>query len=426
MNIFIDTIRAVAYAIIQPPYVFFIMAAAFVFYKNNIKIVAMQKMIMGTAHESTFLLTIPQIILGIVGGVLASVILSSLGIIFRMNSYIELIFLISIALMFLKPRFICFSYSGAVLGVTAIVIDILNSLHIDYLTFPKLEVDLYSIVVVVAVLHIVEGLLILFDGGRGAIPVFSSRNNKIIGGFALKRTWIIPIALLFLNNRDMSYSLLPITSIPNLWGFISTLRDFALVAAAIGFDIFYAATGYSSITFTKDKNQKVLSSSIFVLSYGSILLFFSLIFRNYYYGNVMLIILMPILHEAMIKYQNHLEDIGEPKFVTEDGVVILDVAENSPAKEMGIVSGDVLIELNSKKINNEQELKEGFSEVTSFICLKIRNSNGEFKEFTYNRINKSKGLGVVIVPRDINYESTVVRFDQDKFKEVLDKIKKKK
>lgn len=426
MNIFIDTIRAVAYAIIQPPYVFFIMAAAFVFYRNNIKIVAMQKMIMGTAHESTFLLTIPQLILGIIGGALASVLLSSLGIIFRMNSYIELIFLISIALMFLKPRFICFSYSGAVLGATAIVIDMLNSLNINYLTFPKLEVDLYSIVVVVAVLHIVEGLLILFDGGRGAIPVFSSRNNKIIGGFALKRTWIIPIALLFLNNKNMSYSLLPISNIPSSWGFISTLRDFAIVAATIGFDIFYAATGYSSITFTKDKNQKVLSSGISVLSYGSILLFSSLIFRNYYYGNVMLIIVMPILHEAMIKYQNYLENIGEPKFVTEDGVVILDVAENSPAKEMGIKSGDVLIELNSKKINNEQDLKEEFSEVSSFIWLKIRNSNGQFKEFTHNRINKAKGLGVVIVPRDINYESKVVPFDQDKFKDVLDKIKKKK
>ena len=47
----------------------------------------------------------------------------------------------------------------------------------------------------IAVLHFVEGLLVITDGSRGTVPVFSKREDKIIGGFIMKRYWALPIAL---------------------------------------------------------------------------------------------------------------------------------------------------------------------------------------------------------------------------------------
>ena len=56
----------------------------------------------------------------------------------------------------------------------------------------------------VGVLHIIEGSLVMIDGSRGAIPVFTNRDNKIIGGFALKRYWALPIAILILLSATTS------------------------------------------------------------------------------------------------------------------------------------------------------------------------------------------------------------------------------
>ena len=35
----------------------------------------------------------------------------------------------------------------------------------------------------------------MVDGSRGAIPVFTKREDKIIGGFSFSRYWPIPIAV---------------------------------------------------------------------------------------------------------------------------------------------------------------------------------------------------------------------------------------
>ncbi len=103
---------------------------AFVLYRKNSKIVLMQKMIIGEKINTTLELTISQIVIGIFAGTLASVIMSYLGITFNNNSSVELIFLASIVFMFFNPRFICFSYSGALIGFISILLNIV-SMHFN-------------------------------------------------------------------------------------------------------------------------------------------------------------------------------------------------------------------------------------------------------------------------------------------------------
>lgn len=425
MNILLDTIRAVSYAIVTFPFVLFLIVIAIVFYRRNKRVVNMQRMIMGTPHYSALELTLPQIALGIIGGFIASLIFSVLGIVFNDNSYIELIFIISVLLMFVKPRFICFSYSGAVLGILAIITNLLNTFGVFQNTLPIITLDLYSLVSLVAVLHIIEGVLIIFDGYRSAIPVFTTKDNKIVGGFALKRNWIIPLAVLFVGEDNLGNFFANISEKPHWWNWIGSYESIAAAIAFIGFSIIYAAIGYSSVTFTKSKTEKALSSGIFVLSYGSILLTLALVFKRYYYSEALIVILMPILHEFMIRIQNQIESKSKPKYSSHDGLMILDVAQDSPAFEMGIKSGDILIEINNNKINDEKDLKEQFSNVSNFVWLKVKNVKGQIKEFNYNNVNKGKGLGILIVPTGIEAENKVMPFDNEKFNEILEKIKKR-
>ena len=153
----------------------------------------MQKIILGGSVNSSIELTLSQLVLGIIGGTIGSVILSSLGIIFDQNSGIMYLFLISMLLMFVKPRLICFSYSGAVLGAIGILIKIISQLIPSFKYGTILNIDILALMMFVGTLHVIEGLLVMIDGDRGAIPVFTNKGGKILGGYALI-TWILKIS----------------------------------------------------------------------------------------------------------------------------------------------------------------------------------------------------------------------------------------
>ena len=121
MEIAIHTLRAVAYAIVDPSNAFILIMITLIFYNKNKKIAAMQKMIMGERLDSPFELTISQIVIGIFAGAIASLIFTYSGLVFDESSNIYLLFMVSLFFMAVKPRYICFSYSGAVLGLASLL-----------------------------------------------------------------------------------------------------------------------------------------------------------------------------------------------------------------------------------------------------------------------------------------------------------------
>ena len=125
MNLLINIIKSISGAIIEPPMIFILIILAMVLYSKNRKISVMQKLILGDSVNSSIELTLSQIVLGIFAGGLGSIILNFLGVVFYSNSGIVYLFLISIILMFINPRLICFSYSGALLGLISIFEEII-------------------------------------------------------------------------------------------------------------------------------------------------------------------------------------------------------------------------------------------------------------------------------------------------------------
>ncbi|MCJ7688950.1 MAG: PDZ domain-containing protein, partial [Clostridiaceae bacterium] len=158
MDIAIHTLRAVAAAIVDPSNALIIIMISLIFYSKNKKIVAMQKMIMGDKLDSPFELTISQIVIGIFAGAIASLMFTYSGLVFEENSNIYLLFMVSLFFMAFKPRFICFSYSGAVLGMASLLFKYAAVI----LNMPKLDViniDILTLMTLVGILHIIEGSL---------------------------------------------------------------------------------------------------------------------------------------------------------------------------------------------------------------------------------------------------------------------------
>jgi len=426
MEIFLYTLKTVAYAVVSPTFSIMLLILGIVFYRKNKKVTVMQKMIIGNSIDSAFELTISQIVLGILAGAFGSLCLSSLGISFYKNSAIYLMFIISIILMNFNSRFICFSYSGAVLGIMTIINRVISDLF-KISPLSLFDINIVSLMSLVGVLHIVEGLLVIGDGSRGSIPVIANKNDSIIGGFILKRYWALPIAIFIMINNSTtgtfnSYSSI---NIPNWWPLIKGTINFNILKSSMLYFLpIYAVIGYRSITFTKTKRKKSILSGSMILIYGIVLILVSQLARIDFILKIAVIIFAPLAHELMVRIDMFIELNGEAKFVSrEDGIMILDVAPNSLAYEMGMETGDLIVEINDKKIEFEKEVVDIIKQFPNLVCFKIKKHTGELVEVSSNKVTSNKKLGAVLVPRYMPEDVEEININGERFKDILDRIK---
>lgn len=422
MELILYTLRTVAYAIVEPMHIFMLIVLGVIFYLKNKKVTIMQKMTIGESINSPLELTLSQLSLGIIAGAIISLVLSSLGIIFNENSGIEIMFIISIFLLFVKKRFICFAYSGAVLGAISIISEFLANAT---KTQSYINVNILALMTFVGIMHVVEGFLVMFDGSRGAIPVFSNKENKIVGGFAYNRYWALPVAIFIALSGDISSVATSAIETPNWWPLINRSETLLILSTAIITAMpLYGVVGYNSVSFTNDKVKKPLYSGIGILIYGVILTLVAQVAQFGIIGQIVTIIFAPLGHEIMIKVQNKLEESGDYKYVTDDsGVSVLEVAPMSPAHEAGIRRGDKIIQVNDIKAISEVEIFKIVKDNIHEISLKIRKISGEIVDLKV--IPKNKRLGLLLVPKMVNVENAL-SVDNDNFKKVLEEMKRKR
>jgi hypothetical protein len=426
MDIAIYTLKSVAQAITDPSLVLMLVILSLVLYNQNKKTTVMQKMIIGERLTSPLELTVSQIVIGIFAGTIGSIILSYCGVMFDENSGIYLIFLVSILLMFWNPRFICFAYSGAVLGFVSLLFnDFARLTGRQVMTGGAFNIDITSLMTLVGVLHVIEGILVMIDGSKGAIPVFANRDGRIIGGFALKRYWPIPVAVFLIARREHVIGGEMIAT-PDWWPLIKSYSAQFLKDAVVGLAPLYAVLGYNSVTFSKDKSEKAVLSGTGIVIYGLALSFVAQLAVYGLAWKVFVLVFAAAAHELMLKLQKYLEMNSNPRYSSEDdGIMVLEVAPGSPAHEMGIKSGDKLLEINDKKILSETDIMDAISSAINYVWFKVRRANGSEDEVNYTNLSRHRKLGVVFVPKGIPKDSMIVKFEEGKFRDILNKLKNK-
>lgn len=418
MNLIEYTLRALAHTIADPTLALVLLLLGIFFYRKNRRIAIMQKLMIGERFVSPVELTISQLVIGILGGVLASIILSLMGVMFTETSGIQLLFLISFFLMLVKPRYICFSYSGAVLGMVSLIAQM-----IGYKTI--ISVDILALLTLIGVLHAVEGLLIAVDGARAAVPVFSEKNGKLVGGFALERYWPLPIVIFIIANNGLAVTG-DVISYPSWWPLLKSSNIELLATTVVSALPIYGVLGYKSITFTKAKEKKVLSSGMYTFVYGVILVAIAQLTKFGLAFQFIALMFMPLAHEAMIWIQVFFENKGTPKYVSdEEGVTVLDVVPNSIAYRNGIKSGDKILEINGEEIQEYTMLYDFLSKGLKELTLKIKDRRGSIKEIMLNLPNESKRIGVIVIPKAIPKDESIVEVSEKKFKDILNNIKNK-
>jgi serine protease Do len=85
-----------------------------------------------------------------------------------------------------------------------------------------------------------------------------------------------------------------------------------------------------------------------------------------------------------------------------EGVYVANVTDNGAAKEAGIKSGDVILEIQGKKVNSNAELQESISRYRpgDFVTVLVKRNNSE-KQFSVKLRNKLGDTGIVHDTNDL-------------------------
>ena len=307
--------------------------------------------------------TLVSITLGLLGGIIGSLLLVLIGIDISRVDILPL-WVAALLLMMISPRFLCFAYAGGVLALVSLLTG-----------YPQMDIP--QLMALVAVLHMVESLLILWNGHLNPVPVYFRREHQVVGGFNLQKFWPIPLLALASTGLMADPSSLP--PMPVWW---PLLKSYSAAVPGQNYILLpvLAVLGYGEITTTATPDQRVRKSSAYLLLFSIILLILS-VASSYYPALVWLAALFsPLGHEMVIWRGTRQEKTQPPLYVLKSpGLMLLDVVPNSPAFRAGLRSGDKIITVNGQPVDHYHELVWIWKQGSSYYSIEASRQDTVYK-----------------------------------------------
>jgi len=332
---------------------------------------------------------------GTIVGIIGSLIIVAVGIPVHFTIYLSLLLPISLVLSLINVRYICFSYSAAIMGILALIF---NGQTIFGITLPNINISITGLIALVGVLHLMESLLIYFNGANNCIPIISKMNNQVIQGHILQKYWPIPISVLFVTTGYVTGESI---QMPDWW---PILKNPAYMATPLYYGLIslVGALGYSSVTFTEEPEirSKKTAKMLFVYSLG--ILIIAIIAKENKLLQLFGLFTMSIMHEGIILIEQKQERKKDPIYtLPKKGVRIMYTLEGSVAEKIGLKRGDIIKKINDIEILNKEHFKEIMNKKFTFLWIEIQNLKDEYKVYEYKAYpNGIDYLGVKILPEN--------------------------
>jgi len=330
---------------------------------------------------------------GWVGGIAVSILMGWIGATLTPSTVI-FVWIISAIMAVWRIRFLCFAYAIGFLGIVHGILSMIpppehtTGWH-DYFG-PLPEFDIPPLLVIVALLHFAEAMLVRFQGQRAAVPMFyESKRGKIVGGYHLQEFWPVPLFLL-VPMEGGSVSALPWTPLfgDGLWSDGWTIAAFPVMM------------GFSAATITRLPAEKTRRASAMLVTYAAFVLLLAAVASLGPVWTVFASVFCIVLHEAVIWFGRWEEQTRSPLFVhSSQGVKILAVLPGSPASELGIQAGEIVHKVNGVRVRTKEELHRALQINPAFCKLEIINLQGHSK-FVQRAIfsGDHHQLGIVLCP----------------------------
>lgn len=356
--------------------------------------VEMERKLFSTKLHTVSEGVLQSVFYGLLGSLLASVLFIGLGVVLSLEVFLYL-WIISLLLMLFHVRYLCFAYSGAILGVLVLLVQVFpqgQEIQGISVLWQALEnVYLPSVFAAVALLHGVEALLVLISGAKKATPMFiQSKRGRLIGAFQIQHFWFVPLFVLVQGEQQ---------AVPALftgWPLFSGEH-----VLPVSFIFLPAVLGFSEQAVTMTPQQKARFSAKWLLLYSGLLLVLSLcsIYVNEWFL-WLAIVFSFIGHEAIVWLSRWREATGTPIFVhPHEGLKILAIIPNSPAERIGLQAGEVILRANGQALYQRKDLYAAMQSNLAFCKLDIRNHEGEIK-FAKTSVYQQDHhqLGIILCP----------------------------
>ncbi|AHV99313.1 cell division topological determinant [Paenibacillus sabinae T27] len=326
---------------------------------------------------------------GLAAGVLVSAAAVLLGVSVT-GAAVVCIWVVSAVLVIFRVRYFCFAYSIGLLGILQFILSFFPDFQPGGLGGEAAAairgMDIPALLALAAILHLAEALLARWQGPALATPLFlEGKRGRVVGGYRMEAFWPLPLFLLVpagAGAGDLPWQTL-------LGG------GFGLVSLPV-------IIGFSQLTTGMLPQRKAARASGWLLLYGAVLLGLALAAAWYSPLTLPAALAALLLHEGLVWYGALEERRRSPYFVhPPHGLKVLAVLPGSPAHELGILPGEVLLKVNGEALTGRAlQLHEALRRSPAFCKLEVQNAAGESKYLQRAIYDGDHHLlGVILAPQ---------------------------
>ena len=305
----------------------------------------------GQAGETPLSRLLTSVLLGVIAGFFASLILIFVGVTVT-RAGVSFILPLAVILMLIDQRFLCFSYAGGLVALSSLI-------------FGWPEVGVTDIMILVAVLHLIEGLLIRVTGSHGALPLYmKTPEGHVVGASSYRSFGHTIISMLILTQQTSELQSLAhgLITMPDWWPLIKPG-----IMPPEGHELLFAmfllpaALGYGDFAIARSPEERSARTARDLLLFSFVLLGLALASIPFPQFQWIAAIFAPVGHELVIASGRRGEILEPPLFsVNPRGLVVLDVVPDSPAADVGFRSRDIIVSINGRPVRSPQDLRAAF------------------------------------------------------------------
>ncbi|PKM95114.1 MAG: hypothetical protein CVU84_07270 [Firmicutes bacterium HGW-Firmicutes-1] len=347
---------------------------------------------------------IESVLQGILVGIIGSLIIILTGLPVNSTVYIIYLLPISLALSLIQVRYLCISYSAAVMGLLALI---LNGQIIFGYALPNMNMNVSGLITLVGILHLMESLLIYFVGADDCMPIICKKEGKIIQGHILQKYWPIPLAILFVTAGEASGNVI---QMPDWWPLLKPSNPL-LNSLFFGLMPFVGILGYSTVTFSEQPEKRAKKTGIMLFLYSMLIIAIAVLGKEDRVLMVIGLVLMAALHEAIMLLEQRHEKRHEPIYTVPDrGIRIMSIIQGGIAEKVGMKKGQIIKKINDLEVVNAQHFKELMDNKWTFMWIETENFNRELNTHEIKAYPAGlDNLGIKILPENprvlFKYES---------------------
>ena len=304
---------------------------------------------------------------GTIGGLMGSLVLTLVGVNIERMGF-QYIWPLAVFLAMINIRFLCFAYAGGLVAIASAISG-----------WP--DVDVPQVLALVAALHVTESVLIAISGRYGSVPVILKHGGRLVGAFNLQNFW--PLPLVVLSTVAMKATALPegVFHTPDWW----PLLPLGIEPPA-GFEWVYvmmpvvAALGYTDMAISSTPEARRRKSALALALYSLSLLAMALLAAKFAWLKLPAALLSPLGHEFLVRRDNRMEMAGIPLYVPpERGVMVLEAIGDGIARQMGVRTGDVILEISGLETNRGGGLVRAIEWAPPLFEMKVLRGGQELK-----------------------------------------------